>query len=162
MASERVKTGLQLAAAVAVCLLPGVLGSLFTAPAIPNWYAGLSKPWFTPPNYLFGPVWTALYLAMGVSLFLVFRRRGEHEGSKTAVIVFFVQLVLNATWSPVFFGARSLGGGLLIIVALWISIAVTVVLFYRISRIAGLLLLPYLLWVSFATALNVELFRLNG
>lgn len=162
MVSERVKTGLQLGAAVFLCLLPGIVGSLFSAPAIPEWYAGLNKPWFTPPNYLFGPVWTALYISMGISAFLIWRRRQEHPTATPALIVFAAQLLFNALWSPVFFGARSLALGLVVIILLWLAIAVTVVLFSRISKIAGLVLVPYLLWVSFATALNVELYRLNS
>lgn len=159
--TERLKPVLALLASVGICLLPGILGSLFTRPAIPTWYAALLKPPFTPPGWLFGPVWTALYLSMGVSLFLMWRRR-EAEGARVAITVFGIQLLLNAAWSPVFFGAKALLGGLFVIMALWISVLAAILLSFRISRVAGMILIPYLLWVSFATVLNFELYRLNG
>jgi benzodiazapine receptor len=151
----------KLALSVVICLVPGFLGSMVTARAIPEWYAFIEKPDFTPPSWVFGPVWTALYVSVGVSLFLIWRRGTAAKSSKLALTVFFIQLVLNGLWSPAFFGLRSPGLGLIVIVALLAAILLTVVLFYRISRRAGFLLLPYLAWVGFAVVLNLSIFLLN-
>lgn len=121
-----------------------------------TWYPTLSKPAFTPPSWLFGPVWTTLYLLMGIALFLVWRR-----GSRGALAVFAVQLALNAAWTVVFFGMRWPAGGLAVILALLVAIAATVVAFVRADRRAAVLLVPHLLWVGFAAPLNYELWRLN-
>lgn len=149
-------------AAVAVCFAPGAVGSLFTAPAIPVWYAGLVKPAFSPPNWIFGPVWTLLYLLMGISLFLIVRDGLTSRRIKIAAGVFVIQLFLNGLWSYVFFGLQSPGWALVEISALWACILVSLVLFVRISKAAGLLLVPYLGWVTFAAALNAAIWRLNG
>jgi benzodiazapine receptor len=153
---------LLLIAAVAVCFVPGVVGSLFTAQAIPSWYAGLVKPGFNPPDWVFGPVWTLLYLLMGIALFLVFKGGAHGRIVKVAVGVFAFQLVLNGLWSYIFFGLYSPGWALVEITVLWASIAVSLVLFFRISRAAGVLLIPYLCWVTFAGVLNASIWRLNG
>lgn len=126
-----------------------------------QWFAALAKPSWQPPNYLFGPVWTALYLMMGIAAGLVWLR-GPAAAVRAALIAFAVQLVLNALWTPVFFGAHALGIALVVIVVLWLAITLTIVLFWRVHRLAAALLLPYLAWVSFATALNAALWRLNG
>jgi len=144
-----------------VCLSAGAFGAVFTAPAIPEWYAHLRKPPWTPPGALFGPVWTALYAMMACAAWLVWRKAGL-GGATLALVLFGVQLLLNAAWSPAFFGLRSPLLGLAIIVPLWCAIAATIAAFWRHSFPAAALLLPYLLWVSFATALNFAIWRLNG
>ncbi len=145
-------------------LLPqmaGFIGSLFTRAAVPTWYATLSKPTFTPPNGVFGPVWTTLYLLMGISLFLVWRTDGDLEQRRKALAVFTLQLALNVLWSILFFGLRSPPAGLVGIICLWTAIWLTMRLFSRISRMAVWLLAPYLLWVSFAVVLNISILILN-
>lgn len=144
-----------------VCQLAGVLGSLFTRPAIPTWYQTLHKPSFSPPDWIFGPVWVTLYLLMGISLFLVWRRAGQAPRAWGSMIPFFAQLGLNAFWSIAFFGLRSPLFGLVIILLLWFAIVWTLKKFYQISARGALLLLPYLLWVSFAVVLNIFLWVLN-
>jgi translocator protein len=126
-----------------------------------TWFAALIKPAWQPPSWLFGPVWTALYLMMGIAAGLVWLR-GPSPRVRAALVAFGAQLLLNALWTPAFFGAHALGAALLVIVALWLAIITTMVRFARVSRWAAALLLPYLAWVSFATALNAELCRLNG
>ncbi len=142
---------------IVVCELAGIVPSFLTANDVATWYTTLQKPGFTPPSWLFGPVWTTLYLLMGVALYLVWRR-GDN---RFALAVFAVQLVLNAGWTLVFFGMRWPAGGLAVIVALLVAIVATMVAFERIDRRAALLLVPYLCWVGFATLLNYELWRLN-
>lgn len=146
---------------IVICELAGVAGSVFTYPSIGSWYASLEKPGFNPPNWLFAPVWTTLYALMGISLGLVWDVRTAKKGTDRALLVFGVQLVLNVLWSVVFFGEQSLIYGLAIIIVLWVAIAVTIVLFYRSSRVAGLLLVPYICWVTIATLLNYYLWMLN-
>jgi benzodiazapine receptor len=151
---------LKLVVSIILCQIAGLLGALFTTPAIPTWYATLKKPFFNPPNWVFSPVWISLFVLMGISLFLVWRRQG-HPRFKTALTFFFVQLILNIFWSVAFFGLRSPLLGLIDIVFLWIAILLTIQNFLKVSKIAGVLLLPYLLWVSFATSLNFSLWVLN-
>jgi benzodiazapine receptor len=150
----------KLAAAVIICQLAGWGGSFFTLPAIPTWYQSLHKPSFTPPNGIFSPVWISLYLLMGVSLYFVWQRQG-HPRRKIALILFFLQLILNILWSALFFGLRSTLLGLIAIVFLWVAILFTIQNFLRVSKIGGLLLLPYFGWVSFAALLNLSLWNLN-
>ncbi len=144
-----------------VSFLPGAVGSIFTAPAISSWYAGLVKPAFNPPDWIFGPVWTLLYLMMGIALFLVVRDGFSDRRVRIAAGVFLVQLVLNGLWSYIFFGLRSPGWALTEIGVLWISIAASLVLFSRVSKAAGILLIPYLGWVTFAAVLNGAIVSLN-
>ncbi len=155
------KKALRILVAIIICELAGVIGSMFTAPAIPGWYAGLAKPSFNPPNWVFGPVWTALYAMMGLAAYLVYEKGRRRPEVKKALTVFAIQLVLNALWSVVFFGGRQLLGGVVVIVLLWLMILVTIRLFSRISKAAAYLLIPYILWVSFASVLNISLFVLN-
>jgi benzodiazapine receptor len=150
----------KLVASIILCQLVGFLGSLFTTPAITTWYQTLYKPFFTPPNWIFSPVWISLFILMGISLFFVWRRP-DHPKVKTALIFFFVQLILNILWSVTFFGLRSPLLGLIDIVLLWIAILLTAQQFLKVSRMAGFLLLPYLLWVGFAAFLNFSLWILN-
>ena len=151
---------LKLVASVILCQIAGFLGSLFTTPAIPTWYATLRKPFFTPPNWIFSPVWISLFILMGISLFFVWRRQG-HPQLKKALIFFFVQLILNVLWSLAFFGLRLPLLGLIDIILLWIAILLTIQKFLKVSKFAGVLLLPYLLWVSFAALLNFSLWIQN-
>jgi benzodiazapine receptor len=150
----------KLVLSIVLCQLAGFLGSLFTTPAIPTWYKTLNKPFFTPPNWIFSPVWISLFILMGISLFFVWRRQG-HPKSKLALILFFVQLIFNILWSAAFFGLKSPLLGLVDIALLWVAILLTIQNVLRVSRIAGLLLLPYILWVSFAAVLNFSLWTLN-
>jgi tryptophan-rich sensory protein len=142
---------------MALPLLVGALGGIVTDG---GWYTELRRPGFAPPGWLFGPVWTALYLGMGVAAWLVWRRAGFHR-ARVALALYALQLVFNALWSPIFFGLRAMGWAFVDIVLLAIAIVVTLIKFYRIDRSAGLLLVPYLLWVLFAGALNFSLWMLN-
>jgi tryptophan-rich sensory protein len=136
------------------------IGNVFTADGVRDWYPTLAKPTWTPPGWLFGPVWTVLYICIGVAGWLVWRRAG-FAGARVAMIVFGVQLALNALWSVLFFGMRQPGWAFVEIVLLWIAIAGTIIAFWRHSRPASLLLAPYLLWVTFASALNFAIWQLN-
>lgn len=151
---------LKLIASLVICQLAGLIGSLFTRPAIPTWYQSLNKPSFAPPNWLFGPVWISLYLLMGISLFLVWRKAREAR-VKTALFIFSLQLLFNALWSIAFFGLRSPAFGLIIILLLWITLLLTIILFARLSLMASILLWPYFLWLSFASWINFSLWWLN-
>ena len=151
---------LKLAMSIVLCQLAGVAGSLFTTPAIPTWYKTLKKPFFTPPDWIFGPVWISLFILMGISLFMVWREQ-EHPGFKLTLIFFLIQLIFNILWSAAFFGFRSPLLGLVDIALLWVAILLTIQHFLRVSRMAGLLLFPYILWVSFAAVLNFYLWTLN-
>ena len=151
----------KLVVSIVACQCAGLIGSVFTTPNIPTWYAALEKPFFTPPSWLFAPAWITLYLLMAIAAFLVWRKGFAHEGVKCAVIVFLVQLVLNALWSVVFFGLHSPLWGMVVILALWVAILLTIIKFFKLSVAAGSLLLPYILWVSFASALNISIWVLN-
>jgi tryptophan-rich sensory protein len=133
---------------------------MFTAKAVPEWYASLNQPSFNPPNWIFGPVWTLLYILMGISLFLIWQTP-PGEGRTLAMAVFFVQLLLNFAWSFLFFYFNRIGLALVEIILLWCAILVMVVLFYRIRPWSAYINIPYLLWVTFATILNAAYFRLN-
>ncbi len=156
----RVVDLLKLVASVILCQIAGFLGSLFTTPAIPTWYQTLNKPVFTPPSWVFSPIWISLFVLMGISLYFVWRRT-DHPPFKIAFVFFFAQLILNILWSIVFFGLKSPLLGLVDIVALWIAILFTIFHFFKVSKFSGVLLLPYLVWVSFATLLNFSLWILN-
>ena len=161
MRDMKLKDILKLIVCVVACLAAGAIGSVFTRSAIPTWYATLEKPSFNPPNWLFAPVWTLLYILMGVAAFLVWRRGLENRQVRIALIVFLIQLILNALWSVVFFGLESPLYGLAIISILWVAILVTVIKFFSISRVASVLMWPYLLWVTFAAVLNASIWLLN-
>jgi Tryptophan-rich sensory protein (mitochondrial benzodiazepine receptor homolog) len=147
---------------IALCQLAGIVGGLFTYSSIPTWYASLAKPAFVPPGWLFSVVWPLLYLLMGIALYLIWIKGLQSSGITIAVKVFAVQLFLNILWSALFFGLRSPFMGFIEILVLWIVIVVNIVLFYRISRPAGMLLIPYILWVSFAVHLNYSIMILNS
>jgi tryptophan-rich sensory protein len=144
-----------------VCQLAGFIGSIFTRPAISTWYAELIKPRFTPPDWVFGPTWISLYILMGIAAFLVWRKGLHHQVVRRALAIFGVQLVLNALWSFLFFGLRSPLAGVIGIFILGIAIILTIRSFLKVSRTAGLLLIPYFLWVSFASGLNLSIWWLN-
>lgn len=146
---------------VIVCELAGILATPFTINAIPSWYSTLNKPPFSPPNFVFGPVWTILYMLMGLSAFLVWQKGMKKEKVKNALKLFALQLFLNFIWSILFFGLRSPLLGLIDILILWGLILITMIKFHRVSRPAAYLLIPYILWVSFATILNFSILLLN-
>lgn len=150
-----------LAVFLALSFAASAIGGLFTFPAIPGWYQGLEKPSWTPPDALFGPVWTALYILMAVAAWLVWKR-GGWTAQRGPLTLWGVQLVLNSLWSILFFGMRNPALGLMGIVILWLAILATLIAFWKVSRLAGGLLIPYLAWVSYASALNYSIFRLNG
>jgi translocator protein len=151
----------KLCSSVLACLAVGFAGSFFTNSSIGSWYAGLKKPFFNPPSWIFAPAWTILYVLMGVSAFLIWRQGLDKERIRTALFAFIIQLALNALWSPAFFGMKSELAGLGVITFLWAAITITIFLFYHISKLASFLLLPYILWVSFALVLNAAIFVLN-
>jgi benzodiazapine receptor len=145
-----------------ITLAIGGVASVVTIPQVQGWYTTLTKPGFNPPNQLFGPVWTVLYIMIATSAYLVWKRRDNSALYKTTKSIYFVQLLLNFSWSIVFFGLHQVLIALIVIVLLWISIVATIYYFSRFSKTAGGLLVPYLLWVSFATALNLSIYLLNG
>jgi tryptophan-rich sensory protein len=146
-----------LLAFVFLALLVGGAATFFTEPAIAGWYAGLRKPDFNPPNWLFAPVWTVLYVLMGVAASRIWKQ----TGFSLEIQVWAAQLALNFCWSAIFFSFHLVGAALGEMAALWLAVAATLVLFWRKDRIAGLLFLPYLAWLSFAFVLNLEIWRLN-
>lgn len=155
------KNPFRLIIAVLGCELVGIVGGLVTASAIPAWYETLNKPVFAPPNWLFAPAWTLLYALMGVAFYLIWRQGWQKRKVRVAGKYFLLQLALNFIWSPIFFGLRSPLLALLVIVALWVLIILTIRHFRPLSKWAAYLLLPYLLWVSFATLLNAAIVVLN-
>ena len=151
---------IKLIVSVGVPLLAGGVGGLVTTPAISTWYATLNKPWFTPPGWLFGPVWTLLYILMGLALFLVWRSP-RSSMRDIGIALFAVQLAVNVFWSFAFFGLENTLYGVLTIIPLWVLIAATIFQFYKVSKGAAFLMIPYILWVSIATALNTAIYLLN-
>ena len=152
---------LKLVVSILVCQGAGAVGSLFTSPAISGWYATLQKPSFNPPNWVFAPVWTTLFLLMGIALYLVWISGAESKKKRTAILIFAVQLILNIFWSVLFFGLQSPLYAFIEIIILWLAILITIISFYKISKPAAYLLLPYILWVSFAAVLNFSILILN-
>jgi len=174
----------KLITSILICEMAGVIGLFFTAPAINTWYAKLLKPGFNPPDWIFAPVWTILFLLMGISLYLVRERNWIVDVSEdkeerkawnpistklwrgtwreeNAIFIFSIQLILNILWSVIFFGLKSFDIAFIEILMLWLAILYTIVNFYRISKLAGYLLIPYILWVSFASVLNLFIWWLN-
>ena len=150
----------KLFASLTIPLGLGTLAGLFTAEAIPGWYETLNRPSFNPPNWLFGPVWSTLYLLMGISLFLIWKQSASKERN-LAIIVFLLQQALNFGWSFIFFYFNMIGFALIEIILLWISIVIMLVLFYKIKPAAAYINIPYLLWVTFAALLNASYYFLN-
>lgn len=150
---------------VLVCQMSGVIGSVFTFSAIPLWYVTLTLPPVAPPSWIFGPVWTTLYTLMGIALFMVIKTRGLDASRARlrdwSIALFFVQLFANTLWSILFFGLRNPAAALVDIILLDLLVLATTVLFVRVNRVAGLLLVPYLAWILFATYLNYQIMALN-
>ena len=155
--TRRLVSIIVLAGWIALCWSAALPGAMFRPG---EWYAGLQKPAWTPPDWIFGPVWSALYSMMGVAAWLVWKRGGFGR-QRAALSLFLVQLLFNALWSPLFFGLHHPGLALADLALLWVALAATVAAFWRARPVAGVLLLPYLAWVSFAGALNFALWRLN-
>jgi translocator protein len=151
----------KLLVSIFICQLAGIIGAVFTFSSIPTWYSTLNKPSFNPPNWIFGPVWTLLFLLMGISLYLIWNRGFNNQSVKIAVIIFAIQLALNIIWSLLFFGLRYPLFAFIEIIMLWLAILITIIKFYNINVTAALLLIPYLLWVSFAAILNYSIYILN-
>ena len=152
------KKSIKLILCILLPLLVGGVSGYFTSQSIPNWYLYLNKPSFNPPNYLFGPVWTLLYILMGISFYLVINKPNVNW---LLVGVFITQLILNFFWSFIFFNAHNLGLALVEIIILWASILAMIILFYKTNKWAAILNIPYLLWVTFATLLNYSIYSLN-
>jgi tryptophan-rich sensory protein len=144
-----------------ICLAAGGIGAAFAMQSVDSWYALLKKPFFTPPSWVFGPVWTVLYVLMGLAVYIIWRKRQRGGQNTAAYLLFGTQLALNIGWSFVFFGLRSIVGGLFTIFALWLSIILTIHEFLHKSQLAGWFLIPYLVWVSYACILNFSLWWLN-
>jgi benzodiazapine receptor len=166
-----------LTVSILISNLAGVIGSIGTASSVNTWYVTLTKPSFNPPGWIFGPVWLLLYTLIGISLYLVLLQnkkptglfswfkyklqRKKRERIQSAIVFFLIHLVVNALWSLVFFGMRDVGSALIVIILLWIMILTLIIEFFKIDKKAGLLLIPYLVWVSFATVLNYSILILN-
>ena len=146
---------------IILCQVAGILGSIFTKPAILSWYISLKKPFFTPPNWVFAPVWVILYILMGVAAFLVWRKGFHQKQTRSALVLFGIQLILNVLWSVMFFRLRSPFAGLIEISILSVAVILTLQSFLQVTRVAGLLLIPYFLWVAFASGLNLSIWVLN-
>ena len=152
-----------LAAFIAAGLIAGAVGALFSpgmSPEANHWYALLAKPDWAPPNRWFAPVWCVLYALMGTSAWLIWRER-YHRNRNIALTAYVMQLLLNAAWAPLFFGAKNIGAGLFVIVALWLAIAWTIREFSAVRAAAAWMMAPYLIWVSFASALNLTIWKIN-
>ncbi|MDO8341365.1 MAG: TspO/MBR family protein [Candidatus Woesebacteria bacterium] len=150
----RIKSISKLLISIIISQLAGLVGTFFTFSAIPTWYITLNKPIFNPPNYIFGPVWTILYTLIGISLYKIWIKKGSLK-------LFWVHLFLNTIWSPIFFGAKNLGVAFVVIILMWISLIFLIKNFYKIDKSASYLLIPYLLWISFASFLNFSILILN-
>lgn len=162
----RARTIIELAVAITACLLAGGVGSFLSGPDVRQWYQTVRRPDWSPPGWVFGPVWTTLYVLMGISAWLLWQRRHAtlprtRRLARAALIVFVVQLVLNAAWPGIFFGLGQFGWAFAELIALWAMIAATILLAWAVSRPAALLLLPYLAWVTFAGALNYAIWQMN-
>ena len=152
---------LKLIISILICQGAGVIGSLFTSPAISTWYATIQKPSFNPPNWIFAPVWTLLFLLMGISLYLIWSKGFKYKETKIAIFIFFVQLILNILWSILFFALQSPLYAFIEIIILWFIILLMIISFYKVSKIAAYLLLPYIIWISFASVLNFSILIIN-
>ncbi len=153
-------TIIKLIIALALPLIFGAIAGLFTAKAVPEWYATLNRPSFNPPNSIFGPVWSALYIIMGISLFMIWKLPNSSERN-IALFVFYMQLLLNFGWSFLFFYFKTIGFAFVEIIVLWVCIIIMMILFYKLKPIAAYINIPCFLWVSFATVLNAAYYKLN-
>ena len=147
--------------AIAVCQGAGAVGSIFTQTSVSTWYTELQKPGFTPPNWIFAPVWITLFLLMGISAYIIWEKGIKNKNVRISLIIFIIQLTLNTLWSLFFFGLKSPFYAFIDIILLWIAIVLVIISFFKLSKTAGILLLPYILWVSFAGILNFFILRLN-
>ena len=154
------KSILPLLVFILITLFAGFIGSLFTTPSIASWYAFINKPSFSPPNWLFAPVWSLLYILMGIAAFLIWQKR-DNLKTKPALMFYGIQLILNTFWSIIFFGMHNPGLAFLEIIILWTFILITLIKFYKINKTSGILFIPYLIWVSFASILNFAVWMLN-
>jgi len=161
MKDSRLQDVLRLFFSLAACFSAGFVGSIFTRDSVSNWYTLLLKPSFTPPSWLFAPVWFLLYVLMGISAFLIWRKGVRDFQVKESLIIFIIQLLLNILWSYAFFGLKSPLYGLIVIVPLLTAVLLTIINFYRISKTASFLLIPYIVWISYATVLNFSIYILN-
>lgn len=157
----QIKHILQIIAFVAICQAAGIVGALFTVDAIPSWYNTLNQPSFRPPNWIFGPMWTTLYVLMGVAAWKIWRKRKENIHANFAVKLFFIHLFFNAIWSIIFFGYHQIGIALIDIIIVFGMIIWLMAKFWKIDHLATYLLIPYLIWVGFAIALNAAIFMIN-
>jgi len=153
---------LKLIIAIIIPVAVGAVSGFFTSSEIPGWYQTINKPTWNPPSWLFGPVWTTLYVMMGIALFLVWKSDASQSVKKTAIILFAAQLLLNFFWSFIFFNQHQIGWAVVEIITMWIFILLTIFAFAPISKIAAWLLVPYISWVSFATILNYTIWKLNS
>lgn len=163
----RINNFFKLIISVAVCEFAGIIGSVFTIPSIQSWYIGLVKPALNPPAWIFGPVWTMLFAFMGIAAFLIWSSYAKASarqwkiGIKIAIGIFGLQLLLNTLWSIIFFGLHNPAGAFIEIIFLWLAILATIIAFSKISKLAAWLLVPYILWVSFAVYLNYAIWIMN-
>jgi tryptophan-rich sensory protein len=157
----KISNPLKLVIAIVVSEAAGGLGSIFTSSAIPTWYATLSRPALNPPNWVFAPVWTTLFVLMGIAAFLIWKQGTDKPKVREALKIFLGQLILNVLWSFIFFGLHNPGLAFLEIIFLWLAILATILSFSKISKTAAYLLIPYIAWVSFASYLNLAIWRLN-
>lgn len=146
---------------ITMCLGVGVVGSYFTTPSITSWYAYLIKPSFSPPNYIFAPVWTTLYILMGLSFYLIWNSTAKKKYVKNALLLFIIHLIVNLSWSIVFFTLHQIFFAFITILLLWILVIILIIKFSKIEKKASLLLIPYLAWISFASILNFSIWYLN-
>ena len=157
----KIKKPALLVFSILISQLAGIIGSLTTMPAITGWYASLNKPFFNPPNWIFGPVWITLYTLMGISLYLVWIKNGKKKKHSNIIAFFLTHLVFNSLWSIVFFGLKNISLALIIILILWTMIFTLIKKFKEINKSSAYLLFPYLAWVTFATLLNFAIWQLN-
>lgn len=152
---------LKLISSIAICQLAGIIGSIFTAPAIPGWYSGLIKPAFNPPSWIFGPVWITLYTLMGISLYLIWVGKSDKKQKKRNIRIFLLHLIFNSMWSVLFFGLKNPALALIDIIFLLMFISYIIWRFWKVNKLSASLLIPYWVWVAFASVLNFYLWRLN-
>lgn len=158
--SKKSRNIIVLIAAIIICQLAGAIGAIFTTPKIATWYASINKPIFNPPNWIFGPVWTTLFLMMGFSLYLIWISKSSKD--RTFALCFFgMQLLFNIVWSVLFFGLQNPFLAFIEIIILWLAILLTIIYSYKVSKDASYLMIPYILWVSFAAVLNFAIYFLN-
>ena len=152
---------IKLIVSISICQIAGIIGSIFTSPSISGWYADLQKPLFSPPNWIFAPVWILLFTLMGISLYLILKENLNDNTVKIGIAIFSFQLILNIGWSFLFFSLQNILYALFEIIILWLAILLTISQFWKINKKSSYLLIPYLLWVTFAAILNFTIWRLN-